>query len=136
MEQKIRNITYTILNLSQIIVLLFALMIYTSFNKNLPWYESCGTQFLVIPIVCIPLLLMIGVGLKFLSKKYNMSSLNIKLPFYSAAAIFLPIILDLGMLSRVLVAIGALVCIALIIMTIYVITIHFKNFIINKHETV
>lgn len=126
MRQKIESVTYTILTLFQIMILGLALMIYTSFNKNLPWYESCGTQFLVIPMICVPLLLLVGVGLKFLSEKYSISSLNIKLPFYAAAGIFLPIILDGGTLTRVLVAIGGLVCVMLIGMTIYVSIIHFN----------
>ena len=136
MEKKridiIKSIIYSVLNLFQIMVLGLALMIYTSLNKNLPWHDSCGMQFLIIPMIFVPALLVIGVGLIFLCKKYNINKLNIKLPFYSAVLIFIPI-LD-GSLNRVLIAIGGWICVAPIIVTIYFVIIHFKNYN-NKQET-
>ncbi|MCY6485756.1 hypothetical protein OW763_15635 [Clostridium aestuarii] len=132
MGKNINNIIYTVLSLVEIVVLGFSLMIYTSLNKSLPWYDGCGMQFLVILIISVPLLLVIGVGLKILSKKYNIRRLNIKIPFLASISIAAPILLD-GSLNRVLIAIGGCMCTVFIIITIYLVIVHFKS-IDNKLE--
>ena len=126
MKQKTKSILYVILNLLYIAVMGFSLMIYTSLNKNLPWYESCGTQFLAIPIISVPVLLLVGVCLKILSRKYYINSLNIKLPFYTIIGVFLPLIID-GGLSKITITIGTFFCIVFIFTDIYVSIKTFKN---------
>ncbi len=125
MKQKIKNIIYIILNLLYIGVMGFSLMIYTSLNKNLPWYESCGTQFLAIPILSVPLLLVVGICLKVLSRKYSINSLNIKLPFYTIIGIFLPLIID-GGLSKITIAFGTFFCVMFIFADMYVVINNFR----------
>ncbi|CAH2214178.1 hypothetical protein [Tepidibacter aestuarii] len=126
MKEKIKSITYIVLNSLYIVVMGFSLMIYTSLNKNLPWYESCGTQFLAIPILSVPILLVLGICLKVLSKKYAMSSLNIKVPFYTIMGMFLPLVID-GGLSKITIAIGTFFCVAFVFVDIYAVIRTFKS---------
>lgn len=48
-------------------------MIYTSLNKNLPWYEPCGMQFLVVLILYCPALIVVGIAQITLGKFVKMS---------------------------------------------------------------
>jgi hypothetical protein len=123
-----KKITYMILNIVMICVLVFSLMIYTSLCKSLPWYDPCGTQFLAIIIISAPVLLIIGIILVFLDKKYTLQKINLILPFYALAGICLPILID-GSLSKITLSIGTILCISSIILTIVVFINHIrKNF--------
>lgn len=121
-----KKIIYGILHIVMICTLLFSLMIYTSLNKSVPWYESCGIQFLTILMISVPILLIIGIALRFLNKKYMMQKKNLMLPFYALAGISLPILID-GTLSKITIFIGTVLCIGFIIQTVVIVISNFRD---------
>ncbi|PAB60081.1 hypothetical protein [Anaeromicrobium sediminis] len=120
----IKKTAYIALHVIELLVLGFSLIIYTSLNKQLPWYESCGTQFLAIFMLSIPSLIFIGIGFIILNKKYELKKLNIKIPFYSAIGLGLPILID-GGLSKITITIGTFLCVMSILVTIAIMLVHF-----------
>lgn len=121
----IKSTIYSVLSIAQFLVLGFSLIIYTSLNKNLPWHESCGMQFITIFIISVPVLIIIGLGLLTLNKSYPVKRINIMLPFYAALGLGLPILID-GSLSKITITIGTILCVALIIFTIALPIVHFR----------
>jgi len=89
--RKLRGVfLFAVLNVSLLGVLLFSLRINTSSIKSLPWYQPHTIIYLLIPVYCVPALLVIGIGLAILGRFYNISKLNKRLPFISIAGIILP----------------------------------------------
>lgn len=135
MKQFNKEIIYRFLymwtSLFEILTLIMALMVYTSLNKSVPWYESSGAQFLAIPMIVIPILIVIGLLLYLLGRKYNIETINKRMPFYSAIVIFLPI--ATGSLNRIFIGIGVCISITLIIANFYLLVRHYKKTLIcNK----
>lgn len=120
------KIIYMILHLIIMFALLFALMIYTSLNKSVPWYQSFGIQFLYILILCTPILLVAGIALQVLNTKYRMQKKDVMLPFYAAAGIALPLLMD-ETLSEWTIFIGTTFCLLALILTIVFIFYHFRR---------
>ncbi|BES64982.1 hypothetical protein SANA_14210 [Gottschalkiaceae bacterium SANA] len=104
--------------LAQFVVLVYSLIIYTSLYKWLPWYEGAGIQFLIIPFVFLPILLALGVLMKLLSRKYEITKFSTLLPFVSGGLIVLPILAD-GGLGTLCISFGIVFSLVLIGFTIY-----------------
>lgn len=122
----LKKVFYVILNVIMIADVLFSLMIYTSLNQNVKWYEACGTQFLAILIISVPILLVIFVGFIILSRLgYRLTKSNLGLPIYILLGISLPIIID-GGLGYIAIYSGITVCIVAIVKIIVDIIINFK----------
>ncbi len=123
-----KSFIFVILNLAFLFVLLWSLMIYTSLFKNMPWYEPCGMQFLVIFLISDPAFLIIGVALLILGRFYRISRSNRWFPFIAIAALSVPILID-GSLSPITLLIGTslgtVLCFLIIISTI-------RNLIIKR----
>ncbi|WP_404660408.1 hypothetical protein [Haloimpatiens myeolchijeotgali] len=94
-------------------------MIYTSLNKNFPWYEPCGIQFLSIILISAPILLITGIVLMILNKKNILPKVSSLVSFYALAGITLPIIID-GSLSKITIFTGTILCIVFIVLTVLV----------------
>ncbi|MEA4986553.1 MAG: hypothetical protein VB095_00615 [Anaerovorax sp.] len=114
---KFQKTIYIILHLIILFSLGFALMIYTSLNKNVPWYDAYGMQFLSIFIICVPILLVVGIALQILNTKYRIIKSDLLLPFYSSAGIAIPILIDEGLNDTTL-TVGIICCFSSIILTI------------------
>ncbi|MCD3350763.1 hypothetical protein G8V03_07430 [Clostridium botulinum D/C] len=121
-----KKISYVILNIFMLLAVIFSVMIYTSLNPNLPWYESCGTQFLAIFLISDPMLGVIYSGFIILKVMgYKFTKINFRLPIYILLGLSLPLIID-GRLGIVAICSGIVVCIISIIKIIVDIVTNFK----------
>jgi hypothetical protein len=83
------------LNIIFTIVVLWSTMIYTSMmSDKLPWYESCGMQFLAILIISCPALIIIGFFELLLSRFMPISQKLKLLPFACSLGMGLLIFID------------------------------------------
>lgn len=117
MKQVAKISLYLLFNLLLLLVLLWSLMIYTSLEKGLPWYEPCGMQFLVIFCMSDPAFLVLGIALFILGRFYRMRLFNKLLPFIAIAGLSLPILID-GSLSRSTLLAGTLIGAVLVFLVI------------------
>lgn len=120
-----KKIIFVTINLLSILTLFIFLMIYTSLNKNMPWYDSCGMQFLVI-IILSPLLAIIGASLLALNKKLHFNKPNARFHFIAMFCTVVPLIVD-GSLSTPTLIIGGSFCVISIILIIYSVITNLKN---------
>lgn len=111
-----------------LLVVLWSMMIYTSLNKNLSWYDPCGMQFLAVLILSCPALIIIGCAQNFLCRSLNISSWSRRLPFVTCAGLALPILFD-GGLGKIMQIIGTVICVTSIIAVIYLAVIDVKRII-------
>ncbi len=95
------------LNILLVLNILFSEYIYSSYFTFVNWYESCGTQFLAIFIISLPIFLGLWILYYIISKKYNVKSIGSELSIISAIIFILPLLLDLS-LSDTLITIGAI----------------------------
>ncbi|MBA3052371.1 hypothetical protein KKF70_03150 [bacterium] len=112
-----KSFVFVVLNLLSVLVLLSALVIYTSLFKIMPWYEPCGMQFLAIFMVFDPAFLIIGISLLVLDRFFHISRLNKWLPFIAIIGISLPVFLD-GSISITTILFGTSIGIVLCVLTI------------------
>jgi len=82
---------FILLNLSNLLVIGWSLMIYSSLYEWVPWHEGCGMQFIAIFIVSIPAFFVLGIALLILGRFIKISLLNRLLPFIALATFVLPI---------------------------------------------
>ena len=127
---------FAILSLSLlfILVVLWSMMIYTSLNKNLPWYEPCGMQFLAVLILSCPALIIIGCTQIVLAKALNTSIWTRILPFITCAGLALPILLEDG-LGKTMQIIGTLFCAVSILGAVYLVVKDMKRITNNLKKT-
>ncbi len=122
------------LTLLFILVVLWSMMIYTSLNKNLPWYEPCGMQFLAVWILSCPALIIIGCAQVVLAKSLNTSIWSRRLPFIASAGLAMPILFGDG-LGKTMQILGAVICAVSIAVALYLAVLDMKRIIKQLKET-
>lgn len=116
-EEGILNTFLIIIYMFEIYLIFNSWQVYTSLFKWMPWYESCGMQFLVNYIFFIPLLVVIGLILLKLRNKIQIPKWNLRLPWISILAIGLPTIN--GGLSRFQIITGSIIVLFVFILSLY-----------------
>jgi len=117
MKKTSKQIIFITLSLFSLVFSLGSLMIYTSLFKGVPWYESCGLQFLGIFLWSDPGFLILGIALFILGRFIRISLFNRVLPLIAIVCLSLPILIDES-LSRITLLIGAAIGIIIFVATI------------------
>jgi|WetSurMetagenome_2_1015567.scaffolds.fasta_scaffold1629662_1 hypothetical protein len=121
------------LNIIFAIVVLWSTMIYTSMmSDKLPWYESCGMQFLAILIISCPALIIIGLFEMLLSRFMLISQKLKLLPFACSLGMGLLIFIDqsLGFIMQIL---GTILGIVTVMATAYFTIKDAKAFLTKRY---
>jgi hypothetical protein len=79
-------------------------------NENLPWYEPCGMQFLILVVYCLPAMIMIGIVNIILGKFIKILRVSKIFPIIIGLALALPVFID-GSLGYEMQVIGTVISI-------------------------
>ncbi|EOU1921456.1 hypothetical protein C4D26_14660 [Clostridium perfringens] len=120
-----KKITYLIFQILMFFTLILAFFIYTSQTPISPIQENSGIQFLVILIICSPILLILG--LFSLLLKVTTPKFNLFFPFYSSIGLSLPLLID-SRLHHSTIFIGTLICIFFLIENLFLLFNSLKIF--------
>lgn len=121
-----KKIIYSAIQILIFLFLVLALLIYTSQYSISPIYENSGIQFLIIPIICSPALILLGLILFLLKSKLKISNKILYFPFYSSLGIFIPLIID-GGLHKPTIFIGTLICLLFLIQSLLILFKYLKT---------
>lgn len=124
-----KKITYLTFQILMFFTLILAFFIYTSQTPISPIQENSGIQFLVILIICSPILLILG--LFSLLLKVTTPKFNLFFPFYSSIGLSLPLLID-SRLHNSTVFIGTLICIFFLIENLFLLFNSLKIFYFKK----
>lgn len=124
-----KKITYLIFQTLMFFTLILSFFIYTSQTPISPIQENSGIQFLVILIICSPILLILG--LFSLLLKVTTPKFNLFFPFYSAIGLSLPLLID-SSLNTSTIFIGTLICIFFLIENLFLLFNSLKIFYLKK----
>lgn len=116
---KEKSLSLIILNLLLTITIIFSEYVYSSHFDIFSWYENCGTQFLAIIIISVPILIVLSLIYYRLGKKGIVTGLNKNLPIIALMVFLLPLLLDLS-LSDVLITIGFILGGILLLVSIFI----------------
>ncbi|MDA3730083.1 hypothetical protein PBV87_00960 [Niameybacter massiliensis] len=112
------KILLLVLNSILFMTILLSEYVYTSYYPQVSWHENSGTQFLVIVMISVPMLLVLSIIYYFVGKKGVVKGLNKNLPLLALLVFMLPILLD-GSLSFVLITIGTILGAILTLISIW-----------------
>lgn len=124
-----KKITYLTFQILMFFTLILAFFIYTSQTPISPIQENSGIQFLVILIICSPILLILG--LFSLLLKVTTPKFNLFFPFYSSIGLSLPLLID-SRLHNSPIFIGTLICIFFLIENLFLLFNSLKIFYFKK----
>lgn len=124
-----KKITYLTFQILMFFTLILAFFIYTSQTPISPIQENSGIQFLVILIICSPILLILG--LFSLLLKVTTPKFNLFFPFYSSIGLSLPLLID-SRLHNSTIFIGTLICIFFLIENLFLLFNSLKIFYFKK----
>ena len=124
-----KKITYLTFQILMFFTLILAFFIYTSQTPISPIQENSGIQFLVILIICSPILLILG--LFSLLLKVTTPKFNLFFPFYSSIGLSLPLLID-SRLHNSTIFIGTLICIFFLIENLFLLFNSLKIFYLKK----
>jgi len=116
MKNIIKQPFFVLLNLLNLLTIIFSLMIYSSLYNWVPWHESCGMQFMAIFVISIPAFIIIGIAIIVLGFFLKISLFNKLLPFIALAVFVLPTV-D-GGLRGLNIMVGNILGLILLILTI------------------
>lgn len=125
----LKKITYLTFQILMFFTLILAFFIYTSQTPISPIQENSGIQFLVILIICSPILLILG--LFSLLLKVTTPKFNLFFPFYSSIGLSLPLLID-SRLHNSTIFIGTLICIFFLIENLFLLFNSLKIFYFKK----
>lgn len=125
----LKKIAYLTFQILMFFTLILAFFIYTSQTPISPIQENSGIQFLVILIICSPILLILG--LFSLLLKVTTPKFNLFFPFYSSIGLSLPLLID-SRLHNSTIFIGTLICIFFLIENLFLLFNSFKIFYFKK----
>lgn len=124
-----KKIAYLTFQILMFFTLILAFFIYTSQTPISPIQENSGIQFLVILIICSPILLILG--LFSLLLKVTTPKFNLFFPFYSSIGLSLPLLID-SRLHNSTIFIGTLICIFFLIENLFLLFNSLKIFYFKK----
>lgn len=125
----LKKIAYLTFQILMFFTLILAFFIYTSQTPISPIQENSGIQFLVILIICSPILLILG--LFSLLLKVTTPKFNLFFPFYSSIGLSLPLLID-SRLHNSTIFIGTLICIFFLIENLFLLFNSLKIFYFKK----
>ncbi|CEN76191.1 Uncharacterised protein [[Clostridium] sordellii] len=120
------SIIFFILNLLLTATIVLSEYIYSSYYNVFSWYENCGTQFLIILIISIPIFILLSVLYYLLGRKNIISGLSKNLPLISLGVFLIPIIIDTS-LSPAVVSVGTFLGFCVLITSVFTLLKSFKN---------